>query len=153
MASVEDVAWLAFSYYPPLSRAAKYALQHLHNRITLRDVASAACLGETYFSTYFHKKVGVSFTAWLRLIRVATAVRLLSKRDTPVSDVARQVGFENVRTFHRSFKLLTGTTPGRLKQTMNLFEPAAEHLQILAQMTKILSHLSQISSLQESDEN
>lgn len=56
------VVWEAFSYFPRLTRVREYVLRHLHGTVTLADAARVACLEKTYFSSYFRKKVGISFT-------------------------------------------------------------------------------------------
>lgn len=141
----EAIAWKAFSYYPPLNRARAYVIQHLHDNISLSDVARAACLEKTYFSAYFRKKVGIPFTAWLRIIRIARAMQLLHENDTPVSNVSRRVGFSSVRSFERSFRILIGETPRSFKQRVTREFPTFS--QVVAQSTQIMAHLSQDSVL------
>ncbi len=143
---VERVVWQAFSYYRPLSRVCEYVLRHLHDTVTLADAARAAHFEETYFSSYFRKRVGIPFTSWLRLRRVVRAVEILLREDISIEELAHQVGFKSLRTFEQSFKALTGTTPRAARKAMNPHMRVANS-QIPARLAQILAHISQMEVL------
>ena len=143
---MEQIAWDAFCYYPRLERVSAYVLEHLDESIAVVDVARVACFERTYFSTYFRTKVGISFTGWLRLMRIVKAVQLLCANDVSISAVARRVGFGSVRTFERCFKMVTGVSPRELKRTIVL-RKSVPPSQLLAQTSKILSHFPPFQSL------
>ena len=108
----------AFTYYPPLARVKRYVERHLSAQITLRMAAKIACLEEKYFSTYFHQKTGVCFSDWINYVRIGKAVKVLARRNTPISAVAENTGFGCLRTFERAFKKVTGMTPARFKKAI-----------------------------------
>jgi len=101
----------ALAYYPRLSAVAAYVRTHLTDRITLADVSRIAGLERKYFSAYFRSKVGISFTEWLRLLRVRRATELIQGRDASVTRLAFASGFRDVRSFERAFKRLVGMPP------------------------------------------
>lgn len=144
--SMDGIAWEAFSYYQPLNRASAYILRHLQDHVALGEVVRAACVEPSYFSAYFRRKVGISFTFWLPAVKIAKAAQLLQLQDFSISAVARQVGFKSLRTFERSFKALAGLTPTAFKRSINHRDGTAGS-QILAQSTQILSHFSQHTCL------
>ncbi len=113
--SVDRIAWQSFSFYPRLGRVRRYVAEHLSERITLRDAAQVACLEYNYFSSFFHKKVGITFGEWLRVVRVMRSTELLRAHDTTVSRAAYKVGFGTVRTFERSFRRVMGMTPAEFR--------------------------------------
>lgn len=141
-----DVVWEAFLYYPRLTRVCEYVLRNLHGTVTLPDAARVACLEKTYFSSYFHKKVGISFTAWLRLVRVGRAIRILQCQDITVFELAQQVGFRSVRTFERCFRAVSGTTLRAAKEIMRR-RMREGNSQELADFTQILPQNSKIEVL------
>ncbi len=94
---LDRIAWRSFIYYPRLRKARRYVEEHLHEKLTVRDVARVACCEYKYFSSYFHAKVNVTFTDWVRLIRVAEAARLLRAEDMTMYQAARQAGFSDLR--------------------------------------------------------
>jgi len=84
--------------------------------IRLEQAAAEACLEKKYFSKFFRKQVGLSFSQWLAHYRLEKELDLLGSTDTGVTDVAYAVGFQSIRTFERSFKRLTGMTPGEYRK-------------------------------------
>lgn len=92
----ERISWGAFSYYPRLARVQAYVMTFLGDAVTLTKAAQTACLERTYFSSYFNRKVGLPFTSWVRVVRVAKAIDLLQQCDIPISKVAAYVGLETL---------------------------------------------------------
>ena len=115
---VERVIWQSFAYYPRLRKVERYLHDHLADGLTVRDAARVACCEYKYFSAYFHAKANVRFTDWVSLIRVAEAARLLQTEDLAVYQVARRVGFRNVRTLERAFQRFCGRTPAAYRASV-----------------------------------
>ena len=108
----------ALEYYPRLGAVAKYVRTHLTDRLTLSDASRVAGLERKYFSAYFRSKVGISFTEWLRLLRVNRAVELMEVREASIPRLAFASGFRDVRTFERVFKRIVGIPPVMYRATM-----------------------------------
>ena len=60
----------AFSYYDRLTPVLQFVTAHLAKPISLEDAAKLAGLERKYFSVFFHSKVGLTFTEWIRILRV-----------------------------------------------------------------------------------
>ncbi|ABC31326.1 AraC-type DNA-binding domain-containing protein [Hahella chejuensis KCTC 2396] len=56
-----------------------------------------------------------SYQLLLDEVRLEMAQDMLTHSDVPIPDIARQLGFAEVRSFHRSFKNHTGVTPGEFR--------------------------------------
>lgn len=108
----------AFSYYTRLGRVERFVAQHYDEPIPLARAARVAGYGEKYFSTLFHQKTGVRFRDWLSSVRVGRAMRLLEQRNHSITGIALDVGFQDLRTFQRTFKKLTGMTPWEFKKSV-----------------------------------
>ena len=108
----------ALTYYPRLGAVTEYVTAHLADRITLTDVSQIAGLERKYFSAYFRSKVGISFTEWLRLLRVSRAKELMSVRETSIPRLAFASGFRDVRTFERAFKHFLGIPPAMYRASV-----------------------------------
>ena len=78
--------------------------------------ARIAGLTSSYFSTFFHAKVGVRFTEWSRHVRIERAMAILRCEDCPIGEVARRVGFLGPRSFQRAFKRHTSMTPSQFRR-------------------------------------
>src|SRR3954471_22956299 len=118
MSDREDFERRIFSYYPPLQRVREFVEKNLSEPISLREAASAAGLEEKYFSAFFHRKTGVRFRDWLAGRRVDRAIEILTQHDETITSVAESTGFQDLRTFERSFKRLTGLTPRDFKRSV-----------------------------------
>lgn len=113
----EDTA-AAFAYYPRLLKVKEYVDQHLEDRISLAAAAQIAGLEERYFSTYFRKKTGVCFTEWVAHARVERATDMMSAHDYTITWIAFTLGFQELRTFERTFKKCTGMTAQSFKRSV-----------------------------------
>jgi AraC-like DNA-binding protein len=118
MSDREDFETRIFSYYPPLQRVREFVERNLSEPISLREAAGAAGLEEKYFSAFFHRKTGVLFRDWLAGRRVERAIEILARHDDTITSVAANAGFQDLRTFERSFKRITGVTPREFKRSV-----------------------------------
>ncbi len=110
----------AFDYYDRLTRVREYCQAHLSDKITLASAAEVAGLEYTYFSSFFHGAVGVRFGDWLRYQRVRKAQDLIRESSYPIGRVAVECGFNNLRTFQRAFRRVTGMTPRQFRREVKL---------------------------------
>ena len=105
-------------YYPRLKRLHQYVEQSYSEPIPLEKAARIAALESSYFSSYFRAKVGITFTDWLRQVRVEKAMELMKVNDFSISEVAGAVGFKDLRTFERAFKRYVLETPREFKKSV-----------------------------------
>ncbi len=115
-ARVESVNERLFSYYPALGRVRKHVEENCSEPITLAQAAKVAAMETTYFSAFFHQKVGLTFTDWLRRFRIKNAMLMMASENYSVCEVAFAVGFNDLRTFGRAFKRYTRLTPSEYKR-------------------------------------
>ncbi len=101
----------AFSYYDHLAPVLQFVNVHLSKPISLDDAAKLAGLERKYFSAFFHSKVGITFTEWIRILRVRRSMELMRAHDESIPRIAFAAGFRDVRTFERAFKRYVGVSP------------------------------------------
>ncbi len=106
------------AYYPRLKRLHQYVEQSYSEPIPLEKAARIVALESSYFSSYFRAKVGITFTDWLRQVRVEKAMELMKANDFSISEVAEAVGFKELRTFERAFKRYALKTPREFKKSV-----------------------------------
>lgn len=106
----------AFQAYKQLSQVQRYVQQHYSDDINIAKVARVATMEMTYFSAFFHKKVGITYQSWLRQYRISKAMALLTQMNRSISEVASDVGYPEVRTFERAFKKVTDLTPSGFRK-------------------------------------
>ena len=92
--------------------ALTYIDNNLTQRITLQDVAAAAMLSPSYFSSSFKQYTGYSLIDYTNAKRIRLATKLLvAKRNASISEIAMHVGFNNMSNFNRAFRKYAGCTP------------------------------------------
>ncbi len=100
-----------------VEKAENYILEHYAEPITLEDVAGAVNLSQHYFSRSFKQGKGVGFADYLSKVRIDHAKKLLIVDGLSVKEIAYMVGFADPNYFSKTFKKLTGHTPGDYKNS------------------------------------
>lgn len=96
----------------------QYVDLHLANKISMEKVSQMAGMSYFYFSKYFKKAMGASFTDYINRKRIAKAERLLITTQHSVTDIASQVGIENMAHFYEMFKRFNHCTPKQYIQKL-----------------------------------
>ena len=96
-----------------IRRAVSYMHGNFCNRIKLSDVAQAAGLSPSYFSSVFHDAMGAPFSRYLLELRLQAAQRYLRLSDLNAKQVAAACGFTSYPYFVTAFKQEFNMTPGQ----------------------------------------
>lgn len=94
-----------------LKNLLSYVADHFAYPIGIEDAAAACGLSKSYFSEYFTRTVGMSFSEYLLRLRLKQASQLLINTSLPIEQLMLKSGFENKSYFHKSFKQIFGCTP------------------------------------------
>ena len=95
-----------------LQRVIEYIHANLTKEITVEELASVACLSRFHFSRMFKAATGQSPSRFIGQRRLELAKLLLAKGRS-IADVAHDCGFSSESNFVRSFRRVTGLTPGQ----------------------------------------
>ncbi len=107
-----------FDYYPHLNRLREYVEQSYSEPISLAKAARIVGLEMSSFCAFFRTSVGITFTDWLRQVRIEKAMELMKASDFSITHIAYEVGFGDLRTFERAFKKHTRRTPREFKTSV-----------------------------------
>ena len=106
--------------------------------IGLEVAAAKMNFSPSYFSRLFKKLTGTHFVSYLNTIRVEHAATLIRSSDRKMTDIAFLCGFNNIRSFNRVFKEITGYTPtaflslpGSYIETMSCFHRKSHALRFV----------------------
>jgi AraC-like DNA-binding protein len=77
----------------------------------VKELATAAGVGERQLERLFKKYVGLSPKYYARIIRFNYIFKLIEARDTPWADIVYQAGYYDQSHFIRNFKAFTGEDP------------------------------------------
>lgn len=89
----------------------QYVERRLSEKIELEEASRLAGMSYFYFSKYFKRATGTSFTDFVNRKRIAKAERLLATSGRSVAEVASEVGIGNMAHFYELFKRFNGCTP------------------------------------------
>jgi len=95
----------------PVQLAQKYIHDHFRERVTLNDVARSASLSAHYFSSLFHEMTGMTVKKYVQMVRINAAKQLLSLTSERITDIAYDVGFNNLTDFNRVFRRMERRSP------------------------------------------
>lgn len=102
---------------PPWLVHARDILQcHLTEHHTLSGLAQAVGVHPVYLACSFRRRYGCTVGEYVRQLRVEVACRELSTADTPLAQVALNVGFSDQSQFSRAFKRTVGLTPSEYRK-------------------------------------
>ncbi len=85
--------------------------EHCDDSLSLPVCAARIGLSQSHFSRLFKKLTGINFVTYCNMLRVEKAAHELVYTNRKITDIALSFGFQNIRTFNRVFKALTGVTP------------------------------------------
>ena len=81
-----------------------YIASHFREHISLSDICRYLGYSYQYVSRCFNRHFGMSFVSMVNAYRVHAAMDLLRYSDKPITQIAAECGFENIRSFNRNFQ-------------------------------------------------
>jgi len=109
---------IAFQDYSRQKRVQEHADESYPEKTLSGNAARIAAMETRYFSAFFRKKVGITFTDWLRQLRIAEAMELLKKPDQSMAEIAGKAGFSSLGSFQSAFRWHTKMTPRKFRQSV-----------------------------------
>ncbi len=99
-----------------LREIVKFCYANYTNDMSLATVEQNLHLSKYYISHLFSSKIGMSFCDYINSLRVSHACKLLRGGDMSVTEIATEVGFNNLRTFSRAFAKFKNMSPGEYRR-------------------------------------
>jgi transcriptional regulator GlxA family with amidase domain len=97
--------------------ARAWALEHLHEPLTLQDMAAQARMSIRTFTRQFRTETGQSPGQWLTTQRVDLARHLLEATDLPIDRVAEKAGFGTATSMRQHLRASVGVSPQAYRRT------------------------------------
>ncbi|GAA3613050.1 helix-turn-helix domain-containing protein [Kineosporia mesophila] len=104
----------------PLGVALGWALERLHEPLTVADLAARAHLSPRTFARHFRARTGVTPLQWLIQQRVRLAQELLETTDEPIEAIAVRTGFGSPAGLRQHFQRVTTISPSSYR---HLYRP------------------------------
>jgi len=99
-----------------VSKALDHINEHYHEEIKLAKLANQLSVNPSYLSREFKRVTGVTLTEFITSKRVRHAKKALSNTLLMVTEIAGEVGYNNVTHFNWIFKKEVGMSPGEYRK-------------------------------------
>lgn len=100
----------------PMKQIKQFIADHLQENITVNDVASHAMISPQYFSFYFKKNTGETFSTYLQKARLEKACELLKNTDIKIAAIAEMVSYKTSTSFFKYFYEQYHMTPAEYRK-------------------------------------
>ena len=94
-----------------IQQALSYINIHLHEDLSLEDIARQCAVSHYYLSHLFRKETGTTVTAHIKKARIDRAMALLKDASLTISEIAYRVGYQDPNYFSKSFRAYVGVSP------------------------------------------
>lgn len=99
-----------------IEKSIQFISENYNKDLKIELIASAAGLSESHFRRMFEESLEIKPLDYLNMIRIDQACDLLVGGELSMEEIAYRVGFQNISTFNRNFKKITGTNPKQWKR-------------------------------------
>lgn len=97
-----------------------YINSNLSVKLTINDIADHFYFSTKYINVIFNKSIGISPKKYITKMVMDKAIFFLNKTDLGISQIAYELGFDNVSSFSSAFKKYFHTNPTAYKKTQSL---------------------------------
>jgi|SRR5579872_364915 len=98
----------------------QWVTSNLERQVTLDEMAKFSGYSTSHFRAQFVRHVGHSPGVFLRQSRHLEAARLLRETQTPIKEIARRVGYDDIAHFYRFFTKMARLTPRQYRARYQL---------------------------------
>lgn len=98
--------------------------------ISFGIMARDMCISHSYLSEVFKEKYGISPVEYLNTLRLDKAKELMKISEFNFSQIAENIGYQNVYYFSRIFKKKTGVAPSEYRRMLNEYMKKDKTLKI-----------------------
>ena len=100
-----------------LIKALRIIEERYLREIDIKWLAAKAGISVPYLHQLFHREMGCPPLQFILQKRLERAKLLLRSTELPIKQIAQESGFRDVSGFCRTFRLKTGTTPAKYRDT------------------------------------
>jgi transcriptional regulator GlxA family with amidase domain len=101
-----------------------------HEEWPVRRLARVSAVSEAHFARSFKEAFGIPPHRYLLTRRIERAKSLLRDTDLAITEVAFQTGWSSLGTFGRTFRDITGESPGELRAREKTAPHELEHVPV-----------------------
>lgn len=128
----------------------EYIMNNYNQPISLKSLADTLYLSEGYLSRYLKKIYNMSFSAYLRQVRLSHAMSELLYTDKAILQIALDNGFSSISFFNKVFKEEYGKSPSYIRNSAKEMEKKEEDMDSLVLNQKLEKFIYSMEEEQES---
>ena len=100
----------------------KYIDEHIDRRLSLSEISQAFGYHPAYFSSFFSRMMGTTFSKYVMNRKISRACYLLETTAWPVERIAQELGFCDISHFIQRFKAIRKVTPMAYRNQSVLYQ-------------------------------
>ncbi|MGO4270499.1 helix-turn-helix domain-containing protein, partial [Paenibacillus sp. TAF58] len=90
--------------------------RHCSSPISLKEASARLSISERQLHRQLKKHTGMSFMEYVQQARIEACCQQLRTNNHKISDIAANVGYQDMKFFNHLFKKMTGITPSQYRQ-------------------------------------
>ena len=99
-----------------LQRILLYVEENMDQPCSIQDLGTFLDYSPSYLSRFFYTNIGMSYSDYVRNIKISHACYLLRNTHENVIDIATQCGYYSISSFNRNFKQMTNCSPTEYRE-------------------------------------
>ncbi|HHW66388.1 MAG: two-component system, response regulator YesN [Epulopiscium sp.] len=108
-----------FKFSPIIKNTMLYIVNHLSDKLTLKDIADHVYVHPNYLSALFKKEVGISLFQYIIKKRIEESTYFLKYSNESIADIAAFYQFCNQSYYIKMFHKYMGMSPNAYRQSNN----------------------------------
>lgn len=104
----------------PINRAHNYLIVHFKKDITLKGISDYVSMSPAALCRYFKQRTEKTIFKFLNEVRIEHSCKLLAHSNLTISQIAYEVGYNNLSHFNKQFKGITKQTPTEYKEHLTI---------------------------------
>ena len=93
----------------------RFVLENVEKQVSIKTIADQMFLNQSYLSTLFKDKTGISLIEYMTMVKMESAKILFLDSEIKNYEVAYKLGYKDVEYFSKVFKKNVGITPSEFK--------------------------------------
>ena len=103
------------NYSEPVAKVLEIIEKQYCEHLQLSEIATGMYISVPYLSLKFKEETGVTFSDYLKNLRIQKACALLVTTNLKIHTIAEKVGYSDYKRFGSLFKSTTGISPGKFR--------------------------------------
>ena len=97
----------------------QYLEDNYKSEISLDGISASFGYSRSYFSRLFKEITGTNFIDYLNVFKIKKSIHFLKNTNMNIENIAFSSGFNNLRSYNRSFSKHFGQSPGNYRKQFN----------------------------------